>query len=161
MARHPLALVLLCVFTHAPSRLSRGTVLPTLRFVGITCPLQAGAGTREVAACACMTAHGMQGSHEQEASSRYNSGYGASTSAASSARSANISTLSCQATFVNDSFSASWVAGLHCSYAGLSFPIAVTTCAANRHKAMFPAVMVLMESLLSKQQHLHDSLQWP
>ncbi len=33
----------------------------------------------------------MQGSHEQEASSRYNSGYGASTSAA---RSANIFTLS-------------------------------------------------------------------
>jgi len=43
----------------------------------------------------------MQGSHEQEASSRYNSGYGASTSAASSARSANIFTSSCQDVFVH------------------------------------------------------------
>ena len=51
-----------------------------------------------------------------------------------------------------------WMADLHCWYAGLSFPIAITTCAANRHKSCFPAVTVLMESLLSKEQHLHASL---
>ena len=101
----------------------------------------------------------VQGSHEQEASSRYNSGYGASTSAASSARFANIFTLSCQDVFVlaasvpvsGGRFALLW-------YAGLSFPVAVTTCAANRHKGCFTAIIVLMESLLSKQQHLHASL---
>ena len=55
----------------------------------------------------------------------------------------------------------SWMADLQCWYAGLSLPIAIMTCAANRQTPCFPAVTVLMESLPSEEQHLHASLQWP
>lgn len=51
-----------------------------------------------------------------------------------------------------------WLAGLHGWYAGLSFPIAITACVANRHKALFPPVTILLESVLSMEQRLHALL---
>jgi hypothetical protein len=161
VARYPLELVLLRVFTHAASKLSRGTVLPNPMFCRDHMPITSwcrhqrsrclylydsswpalcrGLMSRRQAPDTTLAMERQQVLHLLQ---------GLPTSSLCHFRMYSCLQLPCLI----------WMAGLHCWYAGLIFPIAVTTCAANRHNPCFPAVIVLMKSLPSKQQHLHASL---
>ena len=153
VARHPLASVLLHVFVHAPSQLSRGTVLPNPMFCRDHMPTTSWCRPQRSVYVYL-----------------YDSSWSALCRALMSRRQAPDATLAMehqQVLHLLQGLPTSslchfrmclcmqllrlfWVAGLHCWYAGSASQLL--------SQAVLQTHIVLMKSVPSKQQHLHASL---